>query len=200
MLAFLLILTCCCTPDLASQRLSEEYGHWRPSSVTPVYSITIYFPCWLSPEDRPGVLAVVDDYASAICTWYPEAVDLEWNTLEVMIHDSPEICVSAPPSSWVGGWIRGNYIVVCWALQRVNDIPVALAEKNCLPSLPHEFMHAVIRMQYRERGHSRFIGDVARAINEARARSLRIRLKPETHEKALAFRYDPYTIPGFREN
>lgn len=200
-LLFVGLLASCAPPDLLQQRLAAEYDWDRPGDATPQHNVWVIYPDWLATEDRSAVLNVVDAYVTSMHKAYPWCKDnIDWDRFEIFIHDSVDRFVSAPPPCWCGGWICGYDIAVCWGVTRSKGVLSGLAVQNCLPSLPHEFMHAILRERYNAGGHELFeLSRVKKAIAQAKAESPTITISPQTVADALAFRYNPWTIPGYRE-
>lgn len=200
-LLFVGLLVSCATTDFLQRRLAAEYDWDRTGGETPIHGLWVIYPVWLAVEDRPVVLRVVDAYVTSMQKAYPWSKDnISWGLFDIFIHDSTDSFVSAPPPVWCRGWICGYDIAVCWGVVRSGGVISGLAVQDCLPALPHEFMHAILRERYDAYGHELFeLSSVKKAISQCKSESPTIIISPQTVTDALEYRYDPWNVPGYRE-
>ena len=195
----MLVLSSCIA---TGTRFNSEYDMDRPSAVTPTYKIRVVFPPWLLIfTERSSTLRMVDSYVDTMRHEYPWCKKFPFDKYTVFIHQSLDRCVSGPDGKgevvWCHGWTSGHYNFICWG--KKNGMV-----RDCFPSLPHEFFHRIFKKQYgfSDRNHTRLFckKEIKNVIKHAKTKSDKITLSDETKQTALSYPYDPWNVPGYRED
>lgn len=204
LILLVLLLTSCLSAE--DRRFSREYDTDRLGAWTKKHGVWVIFPEWMDAGrynlDRAKTLWMLDSYIDVVEEEYPWARRVNWEAVTVFIHNSLDRCVSGPPPTWCRGWRSGSYMFVCWRTE-VQDGKRVLARQNCLPALPHELFHYILLLQYGnpDTNHDMLfpLPVVRDTIQAAQDRSVNILLTERVRGNALAYRYQPWTIPGYRE-
>lgn len=191
-------------PEIHEQRQRYQYEydldgeHGKQHGYTDTHHMKVYFPRWMTNEDRQGFIDMVDSYANQMIEAYPKIESYEWSKIWVYAHDAVDVKIMSGGHwpIWCHGWRHGRVVYCPWRPILEEGERVDVAEERCLPVLPHEITHILSEWEtgQSDPNHETYFQreEIKNMIASARRNALGCKLSDESKARALQYTYEPW--------